>query len=748
MVRFLWSNLRGYRAVVTVAIALTFLAVGADLLATFPFKWMLDKLFHHQDPNFPLVGGLLDWFDRLGNDDGLQGTEVHHQLGVVAFSMVALLFIGAAGAVVAWAQLFMASYVGTQLSARLRNNLFGHLERLPIEWHGRQRTGDLVQRLTGNVADIEKLVTDGLVDLLAGVLTLGGILVVMLLLNWQFTLLTMCIVPPMFGVVLLYTQAIKKASKKTAKSGGQVAEVATEDLGAIMELKAFGLEERAAQHFGTTVARQRRFGFRVGRMQSEFSPMVAAMVAFSNALLMGVGAWIASGRSHSFSIFGLTIPRGSLTIGTLTVFLLYSKLLYQPMRNLSKLASLASNAASGAERITEVLAQPIENSEPRVPDAAPERITGAIAYRDVVFGYDPRRPVLSGIDLDIASGKRVALVGLSGSGKTTLVKLVPRFYDVWNGSITVDGVDVRDIPLGQLRASISLVLQDCVLFEGSIRENIALGRPDATDEEIIEAARKASIHDTIAGLPDGYDSHVREQGKNFSGGQRQRLAIARALLHDAPILILDEPTANLDVEAEGEVMRALDTLVAGRTVLTISHRLSTLGNVDEIIVLSEGRIVERGTYMELKRLGGVFAHLLEEQSRYSAERATGPAVIAPTPPAVVTPRVPVVVTTPREAAGPEPITPAASWQRLLRGEVPAQAVPAPAAYAGAVSTWTRSAVDPDGDAQPSLATWQLRRSSEEAAQEASLEAAELAPWQRLLRGHARRGRSHEDDDAA
>src|SRR5205807_6316950 len=203
--------------------------------------------------------------------------------------------------------------------------------------------------------------------------------------------------------------------------------------------------------------------------------LVAAMVALSNALLMGVGAWVAAGRSHSFSILSLTIPRGSLTIGTLTVFLLYSKLLYQPMRNLSKLASLASNAASGADRITEVLRVPVENSEPRLQGAAPQRITGAIAFSDVVFGYDTRQPVLTGIDLNIPSGRRVALVGLSGSGKTTLVKLVPRFYDVWNGSITVDGVDVRDIPLEQLRASTSLVLQDSVLFEGSIRENIALG---------------------------------------------------------------------------------------------------------------------------------------------------------------------------------------------------------------------------------------------------------------------------------
>ena len=217
-------------------------------------------------------------------------------------------------------------------------------------------------------------------------------------------------------------------------------------------------------------------------------------------------------------------------------------------------------------------------------------------------------------------GRRVALVGLSGSGKTTLAKLIPRFYDIWDGTISIDGVDTRNYPLETLRRNVSLVLQDSVLFEGTIRENIALGRDDAGDEEIITAARLAYIHDHIAALPNGYASQVREQGKNFSSGQRQRLAIARAILRDAPILILDEPTANLDVEAEGEVMRAIDRLVVGRTVLMISHRLSTLGNVDEIVVLQKGRIVERGTYSTLRAARGVFAGLLDEQSRYSAER--------------------------------------------------------------------------------------------------------------------------------
>jgi ABC-type multidrug transport system ATPase subunit len=337
--------------------------------------------------------------------------------------------------------------------------------------------------------------------------------------------------------------------------------------------------------------------------------------------VIGVGGYVGAG--NDFTLGPFTIAANSVDIGTLILFLVFLKLLYQPMRDLSKLATLASTAASGAERVQEVLDQAPEVKESSLPApyTGPQRFRGEIRFEHVVMGYLPGLPVLHDINLQINSGKKVALVGLSGGGKTTLVKLIPRFYEIQQGTISIDGVDNRLYPLEVLRSNIGMVLQDSVLFEGTIRENIAFGRPGARLEDIIEAAKKAQIHETITSLPDGYDTHVSEQGKNFSGGQRQRMAIARAILRDAPILILDEPTAALDVEAEAEVMRALDALVVGRTVIVISHRLSTLGNVDEIVVLSAGRIIERGTYKELKRLGGAFTHMLEEQNRYSAEKA-------------------------------------------------------------------------------------------------------------------------------
>src|SRR5438105_2216655 len=615
MWRFLFRNLRGSRVIVGFAVSLTFIQVAADILTAFPLKFILDKVVHHIDPVVPVVGGLLSRLDPLGTRNGLNDNEVHTQMGVLLFSTVLLLGLSVTSAVLSYIQVLIAARVGSGLSNRLRDRLFDHLQHLSLDWHGRQRTGDLVQRITGNILDVEKLVTDGLVDLLAGILTLVGILIVMLLLNWRFTVLCMVIVPALFFSVLRYTLAIKRANKVKAKAAAQVAEVATEDIGAITEVKAFTLEEREAEHFRRYSTRLWAASWRSGRLQAEFTPIVAILIAASSATIISVGGWIAAGHGHTFGIGPFFIADGTVTTGALTIFLSYSKQLYQPMRNLSKLMNLASGAAAGAARIDEVLDQAPEVKEAPVAYTGPDRVHG-----DVVFGYNEDQPVLTGIDLKVPSGRRVALVGLSGSGKTTLVKLIPRFYEVWDGSITVDGVDVRNYPLETLRRNVSLVLQDSVLFEGTIRENIALGREDATDEEIITAARLAHIHDQIDVLPNGYASQVREQGKNFSSGQRQRLAIARAILRDAPILILDEPTANLDVEAEAEVMRAIDRLVVGRTVLMISHRLSTLGNVDEIVVLQKGRIVERGTYTMLKKMGGVFAGLLEEQSRYSAER--------------------------------------------------------------------------------------------------------------------------------
>jgi len=656
LVRFLYHNLKGFRLLVVLAIVVAVAQVSCDIIALQPLKWIPSKVQNPgNDPacTFPFLGlnggpGLLNYFDIPALDPSLNPPQGGHQvqppptspcpadpanpktllnpdttdhsvIGVIVFSVIVLVLFSGLSALLVYFDLYLASYIAQNLSERLRKQLFEHLQRISLDWHGKQKKGDLVQRITGNIVDIEKFVTDGLVDSLVSVFTIGGVIAIMLFYSVPYTLLSLAIVPGLFVIVLYYTRHIKAATKKQAKSAGQVADVASEDLNAITVIKVFTREEREAMRFGTRVSESKAAGLRAGGLQAQFTPFVALLVAIGTATIIGVGGYVASG--NPFSIGPFHILPGTIDAGLIVSFLFYLKLFYQPMRDLSKLTNLANAASAGAERIQEVLDQAPEVVENTAPYYGPTKLRGDIVFENVYFGYTPERPVLRGINLHIAAGKRVALVGLSGGGKTTLVKLIPRFYEIQQGSVRVDGVDNRMYPLNVLRQNVSMVLQDSVLFEGTIRDNIEIGRPGASDADIIDAAKKAHMHETIMSLPDGYKTLVREQGKNFSGGQRQRLAIARAILRDAPILMLDEPTAALDVEAEAEVMRALDTLVVGRTVLVISHRLSTLGNVDEIIVLSDGRIVERGNYKELKRLGGVFAGLLEEQSRYSADRA-------------------------------------------------------------------------------------------------------------------------------
>lgn len=650
LARLLYRNLKGYRVLVLLAILVTISQVGCDLIAAMPLKFIPSKVNNPgSDPacSFPFLDPVLSLFDTPVLDPSLRPTAAnqpagtpppapcpatpsdpssitnprvtaHSVIGVIVFSLVLLLVFGLLSALLSYIELYLAAFIAQHLSARLREELFDHLQRLSLDWHDRQKKGDLVQRITGNIADIEKLVTDGLVDLLAGILTLIGVATIMLFISIQYTILSLIIAPLLFLLVFSYTGGIKRAARSKSKAAGKIADVATEDMNALAVIRAFTLENRENRRFGTYVQNHQAAGMQAGRLQAQFTPLVAVLVVFGTLLVVGVGGYVAAGNSMDLRIF--TIPASTLDVGTLILFLTYLKMLYQPMRDLSKLTNVASNASSGAERIQEVLDQAPEVIDAVEEYTGPERLKGSIRLENVQFNYLKDQPVLQGINLTIPAGQKVALVGYSGSGKTTLAKLIPRFYEITQGSLQIDGVEVSNYPLPILRQNISLVLQDSVLFEGTIRENIEIGRPGATMDQVMAAAIKANIHEVITRLPDGYDTMVREQGSNFSGGQKQRLAIARAILRDTPILILDEPTANLDVESEAEVMNALNTLISGRTVLTISHRLSTLGKVDEIIVMSEGRVVEQGTFKDLKNLGGVFTHLLEEQNRYNLDR--------------------------------------------------------------------------------------------------------------------------------
>ncbi|HWZ20402.1 MAG TPA: ABC transporter ATP-binding protein [Ktedonobacteraceae bacterium] len=651
LAKFLLHNLKGYRLLVILAILVAFAQVGSDLLAAMPLKFIPSKVNNPgSDPacTFPFLDPVLSFFDTPVLDPSLRPTQPnqppgqpppapcpatstdqntvanpritqHSTIGVIVFSLLMLTVFGLLSALLVYIDLYLATFIAQNLSARLRENLFDHLQRLTLDWHDKQKKGDLVQRLTGNISDIEKLVNDGLVDLLAGILTLAGVAIVMSLISTPYTILSLIIAPILFLLVLGYTSGIKAATKKKAKAAGKLGDVATEDIHALTVIRAYTLEKRENKRFGLHVGSYRSAGMRAGRLQAQFTPLVSVLVVFGTIFVVGIGGYVAAGNGFNFAF--VNVGASTIDVGTLILFLTYLKMVYQPMRDLSKLTTLASNGASGAERIQEVFDQAPEVLESEDPYRGEQKLRGDIIFENVFFGYTKERTVLKGINLHIPAGRKVALVGYSGSGKTTLVKLIPRFYQREQGAIKIDSVDNTKYPLHVLRQNMSMVLQESILFEGTIRENLEIGRPGASMKLIIDAAKKANIHEMIMDMPEGYDTYVREQGNNFSAGQRQRLTIARAILRDSPILILDEPTANLDVEAESEVMHALNSLIVGRTVLTISHRLSTLGNVDEILVMQYGQIVERGTFKELKRNNGVFANLLKEQNRYSPEHA-------------------------------------------------------------------------------------------------------------------------------
>ncbi len=605
LAHFLYRNLKGNRLLIILTIVMTFAGVGADLLSAFPLKFIADAVSipGYKGPTFPGSDTLLNFFQQSPAG------------AIITLSVIMILVLGLLKALLSSIQLYFASFIAKNLTIKLSKKLFNHMQRLSMNWHGKQKAGDLAQRITGNMADLEKFVADGMVDLLASSLTIFGVITFMLLLSWQFTLLSIVIVPFLFIIVPRYTATIKAATKAEKKAEGKVADVATEAMDKVMEIKAFTLEGFMYSLFQRRTETRFESGARAGRLQSRFSPLVDVILTVGTAIVLGVGGYAALHPNDPPQIGFLTIPKGAVTLGTLTAFLTYMTKFYQPIRDLSKLMTLATSASSAAERIQEILDQTPEELEIPPTYQGSRRLSGAITYEEVFFSYDPDgNLVLKGISLNIPAGRKIALVGLSGSGKTTLTNLLPRFYEVPKnrGTIKIDGIDIRQYPLAVLRQNVSVVLQESILFEGTIRENIKIGRPDATEEEMVKAAEQACIHETIMKRPQGYDTKI--SGKDLSGGQRQRLAIARAILRNAPIIIMDEPTAALDAEAEAEVMRALEGLAERGTVLMITHRLSTVGKVDEIIVLDDGRIIEQGIFKFLLEKDGVFAHLWRAQN--------------------------------------------------------------------------------------------------------------------------------------
>src|SRR6266446_4332855 len=570
------------------ALTLAFVAVigesVTDLLEPWPLKIVFDHVFGSKR--------MPDW---LASIVSFIGTD---KFSILNFVVLAVLVIAIFGAVSSYFEKYLTTSVGQWVMHDLRRVLYSHIQRLSLSYHDQKRTGDLISRVTTDIDAVQNLISQVMLGMLVNVLTLVGMMLVMLYLNWAFTVIALMVAPGLFLVVYHYTHRIKRASRAMRQQEGEVVNVLEEVLSSIRVVKAFAREDYEQRRFERESRESVEKALQARNVKAKLPPIVEMIVACGTCLVLWYGARL--------------VLTGTLTSGDLLVFLLYLGKMYKPMRELSKMTDTISKASVGWERIREVLENEMQIRDLPKAKRAP-RFKGQIEFDHVDFSYAGGEAVLRDINLDIKPGQLAALVGPTGSGKTTIVSLLPRFYDVTSGQIRIDGTDVRQFKIRSLRQQISFVLQETLLFRATVAQNIAYGKPEATRAEIIRAAKLANADEFIEKMPDGYDTMIGERGVTLSGGQRQRLTIARAIIRDAPILILDEPSAGLDAESEKLVFDALENLMKGRTSIVIAHRLATVRRADVIFVIDDGRVVERGTHEELLASGGLYARLYELQ---------------------------------------------------------------------------------------------------------------------------------------
>jgi ATP-binding cassette, subfamily B, bacterial len=558
----------------------------ADLLEPWPVKVVVDSVLQSK----PLKG----W----GGEAALR-LFGHDAMAVLNFAVAAVVFVAVLGAISTYVESYLTNSVGQWVAHDLRHTLYHHIQRLSLAEHNESRTGDLISRVTKDTDAVQEFINSALLGIFVDLLTLGGMVSVMFYLDWRFTLTALLVAPILFLVVYTFTRRIKAASRAVRKKESELLSRVAEVLSSIRVVQAFAREDYEEKRFESESVESVQLAVQAKALKAKLSPITQVVVAVGTALVLGYGA--------------RRVLSGELTVGVLIVFLLYLGKMYKPMRDLSKMSDTVSKAVVARERIVEVLA--IDSRVRDLPKAkrAP-RFKGRIEFDHVTFGYDDGTAVLNDVNIRIEPGQLAAIVGPSGTGKTTMVSLIPRFYDPLSGEVRIDGTDVRRYTLKSLRDQVSLILQDTLLFRATIRENIAYGRPTASLAEVRRAAELANAHEFIEGLPHGYDTLVGERGETLSGGQRQRVSIARAVIRNTPILILDEPTANLDAASEQSVMTALGRLMKSRTSLSIAHHLATIQHADVIFVVSEAGVVEQGTHDALIAMNGLYADLFRRQS--------------------------------------------------------------------------------------------------------------------------------------
>ena len=576
---FLWATAGG--------VALTLANIGFNLLKPWPFKFIVDGVLDKTAGTADTRELLQKWFSE---------TET---ATMILWLCIAMVLISLLGGLINLVSNYLFVHVGLQALLKLRTDLYSALQALPLKFHDSRRSADSSFRVAYDSQSIQTIYNKGFATVLSSIVMLAATFVVMVRMNWPLTLASLAILPPVVWAIRFYAVKVRRQSTDIHERESDLLTIAQEGLSQIRMVHAFGRESFEVDQFRRRASKGLEANMRLN------------MTSVASALV--VGTLMAAGTALMYYIGSLQVmnPAANFTLGDLLVFSAYLLMLYQPLEQLTYTAWALEGAAAGAQRCFEVL-----DSQDDVPEALDAEdfgpAKGRIEFHGVAFGYTDERGVLKDIDFTIEPGQTVAFVGGTGTGKSTLLSLVPRFYDPGVGVVSLDGRDLRRLKKKSLRSQIGMVLQDTLLFSTTIRENIAYGKPGATEAEIVEAARKAQALDFISKMPQGFDSPVGERGGHLSVGQRQRIGIARAFLKNAPILLLDEPTSALDPSTESAIMGTIFELMRGRTTLIVTHRLTTVHGLGRIVVLKDGRIAEDGTGAELLAKNGVYAALYRD----------------------------------------------------------------------------------------------------------------------------------------
>jgi subfamily B ATP-binding cassette protein MsbA len=585
--------LRPYRGSLIIILVAMLVQSTMTLAAPWPLKIILDNVIvgHKLDP---WIAGLLKPMLTHG-----------HRIHLAAVAALAVILIAILNAAASYAANYFTESVGQWVANDLRMRTYHHLQYLSLRYYDTHQSGVLLSTITADVLTIQNFASAATLGIVVDMFTILGMLVVMFCLNWDFTLIAVGVTPLMLLLASRFKKAVKKSTHEVRKQQSNIVAVVQQDLESIRVVTAFGRQELEQEALAVVSHATVAAALKARQVKALLSPIVTVIVSCCIAFVLWRGS--------------LLILAGGMTAGELTVFLSYLASFFKPVKDLASMNNSIAVTAVAVERIRTIL--DADSILPEKPEAREQAIRGEIVFDHVAFAYDETCPVLHDVSFTVEPGQMIGVVGPTGGGKSTIMSLIPRFYDPSAGKVLVDGVDVRDFRLQALRNQIGYVLQETVLFRGTVRDNIAYGRAGATDEEIEKAAKLANADEFIARMPNGYQTFVGDRGDTLSGGQRQRIGIARAVIRNNPILILDEPTAALDTESERLVIQALERLMKGRTVLTIAHRLSTIRDADKIIVLKGGVVAEQGTHDQLLAMGGTYAELYSVQFDTTAAKA-------------------------------------------------------------------------------------------------------------------------------